>query len=192
MNLSLLHSALAQRVLAGPVLLFLLFLAPSCLLLRVCRSGILPRWKYGLPLLPLGQGLLLAIDLFTVLQSSPASLLPTLLFLLQVALHLLADLLLARLLRQMERNSSLRRQQKELEGQLARQTAYYQGLLETEGAMRRLRHDMNNHLQTIGQLLACGEVRQAEDHLARLSALLAQHGSRLEERNGAHVEGTDL
>ena len=31
MNLSLLHSALAQRVLAGPVLLFLLFLAPSCL-----------------------------------------------------------------------------------------------------------------------------------------------------------------
>lgn len=92
----------------------------------------------------------------------------------------------------MERNSSLRRQQKELEGQLARQTAYYQGLLETEGAMRRLRRDMNNHLQTIGQLLACGEVRQAEEHLAQLSEMLAQHGSPLEERNGAHVEGTDL
>ena len=49
MNLSLLHSALAQRVLAGPVLLFLLFLAPSCLLLRVCRSGILPRCGNNFP-----------------------------------------------------------------------------------------------------------------------------------------------
>lgn len=192
MRFSCFLSTLARWPIAGSALLLLLFLVPAGLLFRFCRTSILPRWRYGLPLLPLSQGLLLAVTLYTVLQFQPAEPLPFLLFLLQVPLHLLADLLLARLLRRLERSHRLRRQQDELEHQLALQTTYYQSLLETEDTMRRLRHDMNNHLQTIDQLLARGQTQQAEEHLARLSALLAQGNSILEERKDAHVESADL
>lgn len=71
MRFSCFLSTLARWPIADSALLLLLFLVPAGLLFRFCRTSILPRWRYGLPLLPLSQGLLLAVTLYTVLQFQP-------------------------------------------------------------------------------------------------------------------------
>lgn len=171
-----------------PLLVFGLFLVPSICFYRFCRKSLLPWWRHILFLLPGSQGAALAVILRTMRDFPEESGGARWLVLLLIPLQLGADALLLRLLDRLERGCRARERQAELEQELARMEAYYAGLQKTEQTVRRLRHDINNQLQTIDGLIARGEAARAEAHLERLSALLTEENG---EEN-CHVECPDL
>lgn len=178
-----------------PLAVFLLFFIPSACFYRFCKKSVLPRWRYALVLLPGSQGAVLAVIL-SVIQSFPQEGSGARwLFSLLLPVHLLADVLLLRLLGRLEDGYQNRSRKAELEHQLALLDAYYASLLEREQAVRRMRHDINNHLQTIACLLERGDVAAAGAHLDHLDALLAASGKPPEHPAGEvkdHVECADL
>ncbi len=56
--------------------------------------------------------------------------------------------------------------------------AYYQGLQGQEGQVRRLCHDLRNHLTALQGLLARGQTKAADDYLKQLLDSAALHGRR--------------
>ena len=178
-----------------PLAVFLLFFIPSSCFYRFCKKSVPPRWRYALVLLPGSQGAVLAVIL-SVIQSFPQEGSGARwLFSLLLPVRLLADVLLLRLLGRLEDGYQNRSRKAELEHQLALLDAYYTSLLEREQAVRRMRHDINNHLQTIACLLERGDVAAAGAHLDRLDALLAASVKPPEHPAGEvkdHVECADL
>ena len=134
-----------------PLLVFGLFLVPSICFYRFCRKSLLPWWRHILFLLPGSQGAALAVILRTMRDFPEESGGARWLVLLLIPLQLGADVLLLRLLDRLERGCRARERQAELEQELARMEAYYASLQKTEQTVRRLRHDINNQLQTIGR-----------------------------------------
>ena len=85
-----------------PLAVFLLFFIPSAFFYRFCKKSVLPRWRYALVLLPGSQGAVLAVIL-SVIQSFPQEGSGARwLFSLLLPVHLLAGVLLLRLLGRLE------------------------------------------------------------------------------------------
>jgi hypothetical protein len=90
--------------------------------------------------------------------------------LLAVLFCVLADLGLAVAMHFIFRAAELQARNRFLEGQITAQSAYYKALAGHYEQLRRLRHDLDNHLYTIRILIADGKPEEA----ARYAAALAQ------------------
>lgn len=95
----------------------------------------------------------------------PADLFPPLL------LCLLSGLGLAATLRYVIRSMALRSRNAALQRRIEEQLARYKSLGEQDRAIRRFRHDLDNHLYTIRILLRDGRREEAADYAGRLSRL---------------------
>lgn len=119
-------------------------------------------------LFPLSQLLLLA-GLFLPFSRGGLLVRPQVI-LLAVLFCVLADLGLAAAMHFIFRAAELQARNRLLEGQISAQSAYYKALAGQYEQLRRLRHDLDNHLYTIRILIADGEPEEA----ARYAAALAQ------------------
>ena len=99
-------------------------------------------------------------------------------------LGLCADLLLLQLFRRLRDTRRLQRQAMALESNLAAQRTYLEELGRTSLQLRRLRHDINNHLQAVSYWIGAGELKRAEAYLDELAGTLPAglSGSGEEER----------
>ena len=86
-------------------------------------------------------------------------------FLLTVLLGVFADLLLVRTFRQLRSLHLQKKQVAALETSLLMQQAYWKQVEQTSLQLRRIRHDINNHLHTVSLLIEQGALEQAEAYL---------------------------
>lgn len=93
---------------------------------------------------------------------------PTL-FLLALALFAAADIALIAAFNASARSTEFRLRAEMLEQQAASQKEQYAALAEHYDEMRRLRHDIDNHLYTIRSLLADGKLSDASQYAGELS-----------------------
>ena len=87
---------------------------------------------------------------------------------LMVLLGLSADLLLLRVFRRLRESQRLERQSQALEAERKIQRVDWEQLSRTLLHLRRVRHDMNNHLQTASLLMEHGSYRRASEYLNEL------------------------
>lgn len=88
--------------------------------------------------------------------------------LLILCLGLFANLLLVQMFRRLRDTQQLQQRAMALESDLSARRVYLEQMEQTFLHLRRLRHDMNNHLQTLGLLIGAGEVEQARAYLDEL------------------------
>lgn len=86
-------------------------------------------------------------------------------FLLTVLLGVFSDLLLVRTFRQLRSLHLQKKQVAALETSLLMQQAYWKQIEQTSLQIRRIRHDINNHLHTVSLLIEQGALEQAEAYL---------------------------
>jgi signal transduction histidine kinase len=151
-------------------------------------------------LFPISQFVLLAgWYLNYVNNTTPRTLLTVLAVLLFCAA---TDVLLFRLIGKIAENTKLRARNELMEEQIAARSAHYQIMAQNYSDMRRLRHDLANHLCTIRALLEEGKQEEAQryareleqTHTARIllsdcqnSALAAFLSSRIEALAGQQI-----
>ncbi|MBQ9814264.1 MAG: sensor histidine kinase [Lachnospiraceae bacterium] len=81
-----------------------------------------------------------------------------------VVVYLLADAALIFSIRISERNASMRVRNEILEEQISAQKQYYSQLAESYENIRKMRHDIDNHLYTMQVLLEKGQVEEASSY----------------------------
>ena len=89
-----------------------------------------------------------------------------------VLLGVLADLLLIQLFRRLRDTQEMQKQALVLESELFARRRYLEQLNEASLQLRRIRHDMNNHLQTLGYLIGSGAVDKAGRYVDKLISTL--------------------
>ncbi len=85
-----------------------------------------------------------------------------------VAVFVLADVALVQSLRVSERNAAMRARNEILEEQIGAQKHYYAQLTESYENIRKMRHDIDNHLYTMQALLKEGQVEEAASYAGEL------------------------
>ena len=94
-----------------------------------------------------------------------------------IAVYVLADVALIVFIRMTAKNMKLQARTELLEEQIEFQKDYYKQLSDSYEKVRKMRHDIDNHLYTIKALLASGETEEA----ARYEALLTEQADLSEE-----------
>lgn len=87
-----------------------------------------------------------------------------------IIVFILADIALVIFIRMTARNAKLEVRTELLEEQIGSQKEYYKQLTDSYEKVRKMRHDIDNHLYTIQALLASGETKEAEAYNARVTA----------------------
>ena len=96
-------------------------------------------------------------------EYSPWQLIPT------VLTYLLADIALVFLFMLVEKNAKIQAKNEMLEEEVAFQTKYYEKLGASYDQMRKMRHDIDNHLYTIQALISSGRADEAADYAREVS-----------------------
>lgn len=119
-------------------------------------------------LFPFSQLLLLA-GLFRPVSTGQLPLVPAAL-LLALLLCVLADLGLAAAMVVVSRRAALEGRSRALQAQIREQGAYYARLAASHEQIRRLRHDLDNHLYTVRILIEDGKTEEAARYARELAA----------------------
>ena len=129
-------------------------------------------WETALPLcmLPLSQLGLIAFILHLWQQSGQPVHWSGLV--LMLILGLAADLLLFQLFQHLKGIQDMRERALLLESEFSARKRYLEQLGETSLQLARLRHDMNNHLQTLSHLIGTGALDEAGRYAQELAELL--------------------
>ena len=120
-------------------------------------------------LFPLSQLLLLA-GLFRPVSTGQLPLRQTTMLLLALLLCVLADLGLAAAMVVVSRRAALEGRGRALQAQIREQSAYYARLAASHEQIRRLRHDLDNHLYTVRILIEDGRAEEAARYARELAA----------------------
>ncbi|MCR5006138.1 MAG: GHKL domain-containing protein [Clostridiales bacterium] len=88
-----------------------------------------------------------------------------------IAVFVLADIALIAFIRMTAKNAKLQMRTELLEEQISFQKDYYKQLADSYENVRKMRHDIDNHLYTIQALLASGEIRGAEEYKKQVTGL---------------------
>lgn len=89
-----------------------------------------------------------------------------------VLLGVFADLLLLQLFRRLRDTQEMQKQALVLESELSARKRYLEQLDEASLQLRRIRHDMNNHFQTLGYLIGAGALDEAGRYVDELISTL--------------------
>ena len=88
-----------------------------------------------------------------------------------IVVFVLADIALVAFIRMTAKSAKLEVRTELLEEQIGSQKEYYKQLTDSYEKVRKMRHDIDNHLYTIQALLASGETKEAEAYNARMTGL---------------------
>lgn len=172
---SWLENDLRELVLMRIVCLFLLLVLSQLAHFFALWAHKLPAASRKIPmaLLPFSQGVILLILLYIVQGGADGGEAAGLM-LLAILGTVVADIVIFLAWRQLCRQEQIREQLRLTERSLETQMHYYQNLREYIASANRVRHDLNNHLQTAYTLIERGERDAARQQLDALRGYLEE------------------
>ena len=91
-------------------------------------------------------------------------------FLMALIVYLIADIALFVAIRVTAKNASLQARNEILEEEVGFQKDFYEQLTASYEGVRKMRHDIDNHLYTMRSLLAMGKTDEAEDYAKKVTS----------------------
>jgi len=91
-------------------------------------------------------------------------------FLPTVLIFILSDIALLFLFRLSEKNAKIQIRNEILEDEISNQTNFYEQLSDSYDNIRKIRHDIDNHMYTIQALLSSGQFEEAANYARKISA----------------------
>lgn len=86
-----------------------------------------------------------------------------------ILMYLLADAALIVLFKLVEKNAKIQAKNDMLEDEISIQSGYYEKLGSSYDQIRKMRHDIDNHLYTIQALISSGKADEAAEHAREIS-----------------------
>jgi len=95
--------------------------------------------------------------------------------LMTIGMFILADIALVLLFRLVEKNAKMQARNEMLEDEISIQSKYYEKLGDSYDQIRKMRHDIDNHMYTIQALISSGRADEAAEHAMEISANLSSN-----------------